>query len=74
VRDARAQALPLVGGGEHDWAYLLGGLGRLRYDQVIAVAIRLLGAAIYASSVVLGFRDARTRSSTEESARVVETA
>src|SRR4051812_26818685 len=24
VRDARVQELPLVGGGEHDWAFLLG--------------------------------------------------
>lgn len=34
--DARAQALPLVGGGEHDWAYLLGRWGLLEYDQRIA--------------------------------------
>ena len=27
VADARAQELPLVGGGEHDWAYMLGRLG-----------------------------------------------
>ncbi|MEP6621510.1 MAG: hypothetical protein ABJE47_19440 [bacterium] len=30
--DARAQELPLVGGGEHDWAYLLGRLGWLSHD------------------------------------------
>ena len=34
--DARAQELPLVGGGEHDWAYLLGELHWLQYDQRVA--------------------------------------
>ena len=34
--DARAQALPLVGGGEHDWAYLLGRFGMLEQDTAIA--------------------------------------
>ena len=56
VADARAQALPLVGGGEHDWAYMLGRLGWLQYDQSLAFDIRLLGAAIYVYAVVTGFR------------------
>ncbi len=34
--DARTQALPLVGGGQHDWAYLLGRFGLLEQDQRIA--------------------------------------
>ena len=54
VRDARAQALPLVGGGEHDWTYLLGRLGWLPYDHGIALDIQLLGAAIYAYAVFAG--------------------
>ncbi|MDQ3950850.1 MAG: hypothetical protein M3282_10945 [Gemmatimonadota bacterium] len=58
VRDARAQALPLVGGGEHDWAYLLGRLGWLQYDQALALDIRLIGAAIYVYAVVTGIREA----------------
>ena len=36
VADARAQQLPLVGGGEHDWAWLLGRWGLLESDQRIA--------------------------------------
>jgi hypothetical protein len=68
VRDARAQALPLVGGGEHDWAYLLGRLGWLRYDHAIALDIRVLGAAIYVYSIVAGFRYARRPSATDEPA------
>ena len=56
VRDARVQALPLVGGGEHDWAYILGRLGWLRYDQALATDVRLLGAAIYVCAIVMGWR------------------
>lgn len=36
VADARTQALPLVGGGEHDWTYLLGRWDLLEYDTRIA--------------------------------------
>ncbi|MFN2564562.1 MAG: hypothetical protein ABR499_06060 [Gemmatimonadaceae bacterium] len=56
VRDARAQALPLVGGGEHDWAYLLGRLGWLHHDQAMGLDIHLIGAAIYAYAIVAGWR------------------
>jgi hypothetical protein len=43
VADARAQELPLVGGGEHDWEYLLGRLGLLAHDQGIARGITSFG-------------------------------
>lgn len=43
VADARAQALPLVGGGEHDWADLLGRWGLLAQDATIGQALRLAG-------------------------------
>ncbi len=38
IKDARAQELPLLGGGEHDWALLLGQAGWLRWDQAIGGA------------------------------------
>jgi hypothetical protein len=60
VRDARAQALPLVGGGEHDWAYILGRLGWLRYDQALALDVLLVGVALYIYAIVAGFRFALT--------------
>jgi hypothetical protein len=47
VRDARSQELPLVGGGEHDWALLLGGWGWLARDQALADALRFLGLVLY---------------------------
>jgi hypothetical protein len=74
VRDARAQTLPLVGGGEHDWAYLLGRLGWLSHDHAIALDIRLLGAAIYAYSILAGFRSAWRMTATEESATASDAA
>lgn len=43
VADARIQVLPLVGGGEHDWAFLLGEWGLLSQDTRIAGALRILG-------------------------------
>lgn len=52
--DARAQELPLVGGGEHDWAYMLGELHWLPYDQRIARGIWMLGVVIYVAATVIG--------------------
>ena len=52
--DARAQELPLVGGGEHDWAYLLGRLGWLRHDQVIGHDLWFAGVALYTVAIVGG--------------------
>ncbi len=54
VADARAQELPLVGGGEHDWAYLLGELGRLQSDQGIARAFKAAGFLLVVGSSIWG--------------------
>jgi hypothetical protein len=54
IRDARAQELPLVGGGEHDWATLLGQWGLMTRDGAIADAIHLVGVLIYLVAVVGG--------------------
>lgn len=43
MADARAQVLPLVGGGEHDWALLFGRWGCLARDTEIAAAVRAAG-------------------------------
>jgi len=50
MADARAQALPLVTVGDgddaiHDWAFMLRGLGLLRYDTTIAGLTKFLGWA-----------------------------
>jgi hypothetical protein len=56
IQDARAQELPLVGGGEHDWAVILGELGLLQRDQAIGGAVYLAGVGIYAAAVIAGWR------------------
>lgn len=43
IQDAQAQKLPLVGGGLHDWYYILTHAGLLRYDQEIGAAVFILG-------------------------------
>jgi hypothetical protein len=55
VGDALAQELPLVGGGEHDWAYLLAEFGVLRHDREIATGVRLLGAMVFGFATIRGF-------------------
>jgi len=56
VADARSQALPLVGGGEHDWAYLLGRAGWLAKDQDLARTLHFLGVVLLVASVFWGVR------------------
>ncbi len=52
--DARAEALPLVGGGEHDWAYLLGRFGWLERDASVARGFHFVGVLTYLASVCWG--------------------
>jgi hypothetical protein len=43
--DARAQVLPLVGSGEHDWTRIFNRWGALEYDTTVAGVMRALGWA-----------------------------
>lgn len=61
VADARAQELPLVGGGEHDWFYLLSATGHLSQDLSIARAIRAAGVVLIVGASVWGFIAASRR-------------
>ena len=57
IADARAQVLPLVGGGEHDWAALLGKWDVLHKDLAYAATLRHLAwIGILASCAWLGWR------------------
>jgi hypothetical protein len=58
VSDARAQELPLVGGGEHDWLYLLDALNLLEKDVALGRAVHLLGVVLFGLAIVLGVRTA----------------
>ena len=54
IADARSENLPLVGGGEHDWAFLLTRLGWLKFDNVIARDAWFLGVLAYIVAIVGG--------------------
>jgi hypothetical protein len=56
IKDARAQELPLVGGGEHDWALLLGQAGWLARDQTLGGWVYFVGFLLYVAAIVLGWR------------------
>lgn len=71
VADARAQELPLVGGGEHDWNYLLGELGVLAQDQRIARAIVVTGALLVLGSAAWGLMTAGRSASAEDAEPLV---
>jgi len=46
IGDAIRQVLPLVGGGVHDWTYLLTAMGLIAHTHFIAKIIFLIGSAI----------------------------
>jgi hypothetical protein len=48
--------LPLVGGGEHDWNFLLSEWGVLARDAQIAHDLRFIGVVIGAAAIWIGWR------------------
>jgi hypothetical protein len=68
VRDARAEELPLVGSGEHDWAFLLDRAGWLEGDQTVGGAVYLVGVVLYAIAIVAGWIFLRSREAPAEEA------
>jgi hypothetical protein len=72
--DARAQELPLVGGGEHDWAYMLGRLGLLARDEAIGHDFWLIGVVLFLFSIAGGLIAlTNTAAKGDESAELTET-
>ncbi len=53
IGDARTMALPLVGGGIHDWNFLLGKWNALHHDQTIAQASFFIGCVIMIAAIGL---------------------
>ena len=51
MADARAQLLPLVGGGLHDWTEIFSRWGVLRHDTAIARVVQLLSLGVFAATV-----------------------
>jgi hypothetical protein len=58
VADAQAQELPLVGGGEHDWAFILAELDVLQQDARIAAMVRFAGTLLFVIAIVWGYASA----------------
>ncbi len=55
IADARSMRLPLVGGGIHDWNFLLGKWHALRYDHTIANVVFVLGVVLMIGSMTWAF-------------------
>lgn len=68
IADARVQILPLVGGGEHDWTYLLSEAGWLANELTIARLVHAAGVLIYVFALGLSATNASRRPVNEESA------
>jgi hypothetical protein len=66
MADARAQSLPLVGGGDHDWTNILSRWGALAADTAIANVVAAAGWV--GMIVVWGWLAARWLHAPEESA------
>ncbi len=63
--DAIKQALPLVGGGDHDWTYLLTETGLIAHTAGVARCIFWAGSAVIFYSFYLIGKDAQTREAIE---------
>lgn len=62
MADARAQELPLAGGGEHDWWHIFGRWELIEYDASIGGATRAYGAVVMlACALLLGMLWRRQR-------------
>jgi hypothetical protein len=63
VADARAQALPLVGGeyAIHDWSWMLSRLHVLTKDESIAAAVRALASSLWIAAALGALVFARKR-------------
>ena len=48
-----------MGGGEHDWAYLLGEAGWLARDAALARGVHATGVALFVGSLALGLTTVR---------------
>jgi len=58
IADARRQVLPLVGGGEHDWAYILSERGLMHRDVAIGHTVHAWGVALFVVATIWGILEA----------------
>ncbi len=53
IADAPVQALPLIGGGQHDWAYILGHFGAVERAAAVAGSVEAAGAVAVLAGIGL---------------------
>jgi hypothetical protein len=58
MRDARAQVLPLIGGGEHDWTEIFSRWGVLQHDLGIGRFVQVVGLCIISYAFMQAWRAA----------------
>ncbi len=56
IKDAREQVLPLLGGGRHDWGYILDKLNVLRYEHLIGNIVWIAGFIIIVAAPVYSLK------------------
>ena len=66
IADARAQELFLLGGGGHDWNYLLETTGLLEFDTIIGSAVFYLGCLVMWGGVYVAIRHLQAHVTTFE--------
>lgn len=54
IDDAQKLELPLVGGGEHDWVYLLGEFGKVHASEQIAARVHAVGTLVLVVATLWG--------------------
>ncbi len=53
IKDARTMLLDLIGGGIHDWNWILSQTGLLEYDQIIGGVVFISGSAVIIAGLLL---------------------
>ena len=66
MADARAQLLPLVGGGEHDWYHIFSRWGLLSHDTDIAAVTSTIGWLGMIGCLIWLWRQSRANARTQE--------
>ena len=54
IDDAQKLELPLVGGGEHDWVYLLSEFGKVHASEQIAARVHAVGTLVLVVATAAG--------------------
>lgn len=60
MKDARAQVLPLVGGGDHDWTEIFSRWGLLNRDLIIGSLFQLIGLSVICFALFQTWRYTRS--------------